>query len=137
MKRRSTVDSWYGTFISSFLVTLPTLFSDLLVLLILVHKSQPFEGFCKAKNYDLSLAQVICDRHFGGINYPKGGVGGIARELADGLVEKGGRLQYKANVTEILMQDGKAVGLVSSGLTSHLREEFQYWEDWEELQLLI
>jgi phytoene dehydrogenase-like protein len=51
----------------------------------------------------------MCDRHYGGINYPKGGVGGIARELAHGLVEKGGRIQYKANVSQIVMKDGKAV----------------------------
>ena len=30
--------------------------------------------------------QVLCDRHFGGINYPVGGVGGIPRALAGGLV---------------------------------------------------
>jgi hypothetical protein len=28
------------------------------------------------------LSQVLCDRHFGGINYPVGGVGGIAKSLA-------------------------------------------------------
>lgn len=51
----------------------------------------------------------MCDRHYGGINYPKGGVGRIAQELADGLVEKGGHIQYKANVSQIVMKDGKAV----------------------------
>jgi prolycopene isomerase len=61
--------------------------------------------------------QVICDRHYGGINYPRGGVGVIARELAEGLVEKGGHIKYKANVTQILMEAGK---VVRSVLTSFL-----------------
>lgn len=53
--------------------------------------------------------KVLCDRHFGGINYPVGGVGGIARALADGLVTKGSNILYKANVTNIILKDGKAV----------------------------
>jgi len=28
--------------------------------------------------------QVFCDRHYGGINYPKGGVGRIPELLAEG-----------------------------------------------------
>jgi prolycopene isomerase len=51
----------------------------------------------------------LCDRHFGGINYPVGGVGGIAISLADGLVEKGSEIRYKANVTNIILENGKAV----------------------------
>jgi phytoene dehydrogenase-like protein len=58
---------------------------------------------------DTTGFQVICDRHFGGINYPKGGVGAIAQQLADGLVEHGGEVMYKANVKSILLEDGKAV----------------------------
>lgn len=44
---------------------------------------------------------VFCDRHFGGINYPVGGVGRIAQELADGLCERGGRIEYRANVRRL------------------------------------
>lgn len=53
--------------------------------------------------------QVLCDRHFGGINYPVGGVGEIAKSLAKGLVNKGSEIQYKANVTNIIVENGKAV----------------------------
>lgn len=42
--------------------------------------------------------QVFCDRHFGGINYPVGGVGRIGEELAAGLQERGSYIEYKANV---------------------------------------
>nr|Q52QW3.1 RecName: Full=Prolycopene isomerase 1, chloroplastic; Short=CrtISO1; AltName: Full=Carotenoid isomerase 1; AltName: Full=OcrtISO22; Flags: Precursor [Oncidium hybrid cultivar]AAX84688.1 carotenoid isomerase [Oncidium hybrid cultivar] len=59
----------------------------------------------------INASMVLCDRHFGGINYPVGGVGGIAKALANGLVNKGSKLLYKANVTKILLKDGKAVGV--------------------------
>ncbi len=42
--------------------------------------------------------QVFCDRHFGGINYPVGGVGRIGEELVAGLQERGSHIEYKANV---------------------------------------
>ncbi|KAI5074482.1 hypothetical protein GOP47_0010443 [Adiantum capillus-veneris] len=59
----------------------------------------------------INASMVMCDRHYGGINYPKGGVGGIPRQLAEGLIERGGEIQYKANVKKILTKDGKAVGV--------------------------
>lgn len=57
------------------------------------------------------LCQVLCDRHFGGINYPVGGVGGIAVSLAEGLIDQGSEILYKANVTNIILDQGKAVSL--------------------------
>jgi prolycopene isomerase len=65
----------------------------------------------------INASMVICDRHYGGINYPRGGVGVIARELAEGLVEKGGQIKYKANVTQILMEAGKVMGVQLSNGT--------------------
>ncbi|CAN6381533.1 unnamed protein product [Urochloa humidicola] len=59
----------------------------------------------------INASMVLCDRHFGGINYPVGGVGGIATSLADGLVEKGSEICYKANVTNVILENGKAVGV--------------------------
>jgi prolycopene isomerase len=47
---------------------------------------------------------VFCDRHFGGINYPLGGVGLIGEEMADGITERGGHIVYKANVKEIITE---------------------------------
>ncbi|XP_078172358.1 prolycopene isomerase, chloroplastic-like [Carex rostrata] len=64
----------------------------------------------------INASMVLCDRHFGGINYPVGGVGGIAEALANGLVNMGSEIKYKANVTNIILEDGKAVGVrLSSG----------------------
>ncbi|KAI5679680.1 hypothetical protein M9H77_00907 [Catharanthus roseus] len=59
----------------------------------------------------INASMVLCDRHFGGINYPVGGVGEIAKSLAKGLVKKGSEILYKANVTSIMLDNGKAVGV--------------------------
>ncbi|XP_010263101.1 PREDICTED: prolycopene isomerase, chloroplastic [Nelumbo nucifera] len=59
----------------------------------------------------INASMVLCDRHFGGINYPVGGVGGIAKSLAKGLVDKDSNILYKANVTKIIVENGKAVGV--------------------------
>ncbi|KAI3897408.1 hypothetical protein MKW92_040206 [Papaver armeniacum] len=59
----------------------------------------------------INASMVLCDRHFGGINYPVGGVGGIAKSLARGLLDKGSNIMYRANVTSIILEDKKAVGV--------------------------
>lgn len=59
----------------------------------------------------INASMVLCDRHFGGINYPVGGVGGIARSLAKGLADKGSEILYKANVTKVILEHGNAVGV--------------------------
>lgn len=59
----------------------------------------------------INASMVLCDRHFGGINYPVGGVGGIAKSLAKGLLDKGSNIMYRANVTSIILEDKKAVGV--------------------------
>lgn len=59
----------------------------------------------------INASMVLCDRHFGGINYPVGGVGGISKSLAKGLVDQGSEILYKANVTNIIIDQDKAVGV--------------------------
>jgi prolycopene isomerase len=59
----------------------------------------------------INAGMVFSDRHYGGINYPKGGVGQIAQKLVEGLEKAGGQIQYKARVTKILTEKGKAVGV--------------------------
>ncbi|KAM6547805.1 hypothetical protein CsatB_019481 [Cannabis sativa] len=59
----------------------------------------------------INAGMVLCDRHYGGINYPIGGVGGIAESLAKGLIDQGSEILYKANVTEIIIDQGQAVGV--------------------------
>ena len=59
----------------------------------------------------INAGMVFSDRHYGGINYPKGGVGQIAQKLVEGLEKAGGEIKYKARVTQILLEKGKAVGV--------------------------
>lgn len=59
----------------------------------------------------INAGMVFSDRHYGGINYPKGGVGQIAQKLAEGLQKAGGTIQYKARVKQILIENGQAVGV--------------------------
>ncbi len=59
----------------------------------------------------INAGMVFTDRHVGGINYPKGGVGRIAEKLVSGIERLGSKVRYKANVSEILLQDEKAVGV--------------------------
>ncbi|KAA8497842.1 Prolycopene isomerase, chloroplastic [Porphyridium purpureum] len=60
----------------------------------------------------INAGMVFCDRHYGGINYPKGGVGKIAEELAASLADFGSQIQYKKRVREIVLDNGKAAGVL-------------------------
>lgn len=59
----------------------------------------------------INTGMVFADRHYGGANYPVGGVGKISAALVDGLTEKDGVIEYGARVKEILIEDGVAVGV--------------------------
>ena len=76
----------------------------------------------------LPAGMVFCDRHYGGINYPVGGVGKIAEALVEGLLERGGRLEYKANVRSSLSEENTSfVQMTSSFLKVYLRP-LQFWK---------
>ena len=59
----------------------------------------------------INAGMVFSDRHAGGINYPKGGVGVIAEKLVAGLRRHGGAIRYRARVTRVLLENGRAVGV--------------------------
>lgn len=59
----------------------------------------------------INAGMVFSDRHYGGINYPEGGVGQIALKLVEGFEQHGGEIQYGANVYEIITDQGRAVGV--------------------------
>ena len=59
----------------------------------------------------INAGMVFSDRHAGGINYPKGGVGVIAEKLVAGLERHGGAIRYKARVVEVLIDNGEAMGV--------------------------
>ena len=53
----------------------------------------------------------LADRHFGGINYPVGGSGAIPEALCKGIEKFGGRICYRSEVAEILVENGEARGI--------------------------
>ncbi|MBO9999921.1 MAG: carotene isomerase [Cyanobacteria bacterium SID2] len=59
----------------------------------------------------INAGMVFSDRHYGGINYPKGGVGQIAQKLVEGLEKAGGEIRYEARVTDIELEGNRAVGV--------------------------
>ncbi|BAQ61477.1 carotenoid cis-trans isomerase [Geminocystis sp. NIES-3708] len=59
----------------------------------------------------INAGMVFSDRHYGGINYPKGGVGKIAETLAEGLQNLGGEIHYQAKVREIIIKNNQAIGV--------------------------
>ena len=62
----------------------------------------------------INAGMVFTDRHAGGINYPKGGVGQIAERLVNGLKNLGSKIRYRANVTEIILENKRAIGVMLS-----------------------
>ncbi len=84
----------------------------------------------------INAGMVFSDRHAGGINYPRGGVGVIAEKLVAGLVAHGGAIRYRARVTEVLMEgacaSGEAVGVrLASGETIHARRVVSNATRWD------
>lgn len=55
----------------------------------------------------INAGMVFSDRHYGGVNYPEGGVGKIAQKLAEGLEKAGSQIQYQARVTKFSLNKGK------------------------------
>ena len=86
----------------------------------------------------ITAGMVFSDRHYGGINYPKGGVGQIAQKLVEGLEKAGSRIQYKARVTEILTENGRAVGVkLTSGQTYRAKRIISNATRWDTFEKLI
>ncbi|CAI5490262.1 unnamed protein product [Closterium sp. Naga37s-1] len=87
----------------------------------------------------INAAMVLCDRHYGGINYPRGGVGRIAQELVAGLQERGGEVWYKANVTQLLFDHhGRAAGVkLSDGRTVRAKTVVSNATRWDTFGKLV
>jgi prolycopene isomerase len=67
----------------------------------------------------INAGMVFSDRHAGGINYPKGGVGVIARKLVAGLERHGGAIRYRSRVTKVVLDgEGPAARAVGVELAS-------------------
>jgi len=86
----------------------------------------------------INAGMVFSDRHAGGINYPKGGVGVIAEKLVAGLESHGGAIRYKARVTEVLLENGQAVGVkLASGEEIRARRVVSNATRWDTFGQLV
>ena len=80
----------------------------------------------------INAGMVFSDRHAGGINYPKGGVGVIAEKLVAGLESHGGAIRYKARVVKVLIENGQAVGVrLADGETIRARRVVSNATRWD------
>ena len=86
----------------------------------------------------INAGMVFSDRHYGGINYPKGGVGQVAQKLAEGLENAGSHIRYKARVTEILIENDRAVGVkLASGETLRAKRVVSNATRWDTFEKLL
>jgi prolycopene isomerase len=84
----------------------------------------------------INAGMVFSDRHAGGINYPKGGVGVIAELLVRGLERHGGRIRYRARVTQVLLEgepgQERAVGVqLANGEIIHAKRVISNATRWD------
>uniref|UniRef100_B8HWA9 prolycopene isomerase n=1 Tax=Cyanothece sp. (strain PCC 7425 / ATCC 29141) TaxID=395961 RepID=B8HWA9_CYAP4 len=80
----------------------------------------------------INAGMVFGDRHYGGVNYPRGGVGQIAQRLVSGLVQVGGELLYRARVSKILIERERAVGVkLATGQTLRAKKIISNATRWD------
>jgi prolycopene isomerase len=80
----------------------------------------------------INAGMVFSDRHAGGINYPKGGVGVIAGKLVAGLERHGGAIRYRSRVVKVLIEQGRAVGVrLADGQELHARRVVSNATRWD------
>ncbi len=86
----------------------------------------------------INAGMVFSDRHYGGINYPKGGVGQIAQKLVDGLEKAGGEIKYQARVTKIVTENNRAVGVrLASGEVYRAKRIVSNSTRWDTFEKLL
>jgi prolycopene isomerase len=86
----------------------------------------------------INAGMVFSDRHYGGINYPQGGVGQIAQKLVEGLEKAGSTIQYQARVTDILTENSRAVGVkLASGETYRAQRIVSNATRWDTFEKLL
>ena len=86
----------------------------------------------------INAGMVFSDRHYGGINYPKGGVGQIAQKLVTGLEKAGGEIHYKSRVKKIITEQGRAVGVeLASGKIFRAKRIVSNATRWDTFEKLL
>ena len=88
----------------------------------------------------INAGMVFCDRHWGGINYPVGGTGVLADKLAEGLVGRGGAIEYGTRVTGVVVDgaSGAATGVTTAdGRTFRAKAVISNATRWDTFDRLV
>ncbi|MEE3716521.1 carotenoid isomerase [Tumidithrix elongata RA019] len=89
----------------------------------------------------INAGMVFSDRHYGGINYPKGGVGKIAETLVDGLEKAGSEIRYGVRVTQVIpkskAKNGAIVVKLSNGETLTAQRVVSNATRWDTFEYLL
>jgi len=86
----------------------------------------------------INAGMVFSDRHYGGINYPRGGVGQIALKLVEGLEKAGGEIQYQARVNKIILDAGRAIGVkLTNGKEYYAKKIVSNATRWDTFEKLL
>jgi prolycopene isomerase len=89
----------------------------------------------------INAGMVFSDRHYGGINYPKGGVGKIAEMLVEGLEKAGSAIRYGVRVTQVIpkskMKEGAIAVKLSNGEILTARRVVSNATRWDTFEHLL
>ncbi len=89
----------------------------------------------------INAGMVFSDRHYGGINYPQGGVGKIGEALVAGLEQAGSSIRYGARVTEIMpkakTKDGTVAVKLGNGEVLKAKSVVSNATRWDTFEYLL
>lgn len=85
----------------------------------------------------INAGMVFSDRHYGGINYPQGGVGKIAEKLVEGLEKYGGCIRYGARVTAIYPEPNRVTIELANGEKLTAKKVISNATRWDTFQQLL
>jgi prolycopene isomerase len=85
----------------------------------------------------INAGMVFSDRHYGGINYPQGGVGKIAEKLVSGLEKYGGTMRYGARVTNIYPEADRVTVQLANGEKLTAKKVISNATRWDTFQQLL
>jgi len=85
----------------------------------------------------INAGMVFSDRHYGGINYPKGGVGQIAEHLVAGLRRYGGEIYYSARVTKVMPSRDRVTVELANGKQLSARKVVSNATRWDTFEQLL
>jgi len=75
----------------------------------------PYVGLPPSQVSAINMCGYLYSAHFEGFYYPKGGTHALTNALADSLMKHGGELRIRTRAKRILVENGRSVGVETSG----------------------